>query len=138
MPEDGKIHCWTLGEIAASAVGPSRMPPAISPIAGGCPNRANTLPMPCAAIKRIASATSNRARSMSAKLKVPPPCAVIVPEPATGGVLYTPNERCQLCASEIGTLALLSGIPEVLFVTRRQPGAGPGGGGIEHPGPGSA
>ncbi len=28
--------------------------------------------------------------------------------------------------------ALLSGIPEVLFVTRGQPGAGPGRGGVEH------
>ena len=30
------------------------------------------------------------------------------------------------------SLAALSGIPEVLFVTRRQPGAGPGRGGGEH------
>ena len=29
-------------------------------------------------------------------------------------------------------IILLSGIPEVLFVTRRQPRAGPGSGGVEH------
>ena len=66
--EDPVLDC---GGIAASAVGPSRIPPTISPMAGGCPNRANRLPIPCAAISNTASATSSLARSASAKLKFP-------------------------------------------------------------------
>ena len=63
--DEQKTQCWTDGKAAPRADGPSRMPPTISPIAGGCLNLANRAPTPCAASSSTARAMSSRARSAS-------------------------------------------------------------------------